>query len=152
EYRGNLFFCEWGRAVMRYRTKPAGSSFAPLKEITFAAGAANDPYGFRPTDLVVGQDGALFVSDWADGQRPKRGRGRIYRITYLGAKQQRERMARLDSESYYERVAAQETLESTGRKKMSSVRETQNKLAILGRMHVVWALVRCGGSKVVDEL
>ena len=154
EYRGNLFFCEWGRAVMRYRTKPIGSSFAPLKEITFAAGAAGDPYGFRPTDLVVDQDGAMFVSDWADGQRPKRGRGRIYRITYAGAKQQRERMARLDSESYYERVAAQETLERAGRKKMSSVRETmnQNKLAILGRMHVVWALADCGGPKVVNDL
>ena len=55
----------------------SGASFAQPQEIDFAAGAANDPYGFKPTDLVVGQDGSLFVSDWADGQRPKRGRGRV---------------------------------------------------------------------------
>src|SRR5438132_1903541 len=52
EYRGNLFFCEWGRAVVRYQPKRASSSFGPLREIPFATGADNDPYGFRPTDLV----------------------------------------------------------------------------------------------------
>src|SRR5262245_40880132 len=35
EYRGNLFFCEWGRAVVRYPLRPAGASFAPVKEIDF---------------------------------------------------------------------------------------------------------------------
>src|SRR5262249_51484475 len=81
EYCGNLFFCEWGRAVMRCQPKPLASSFAPLKEIEFASGDATDPYGFKPTDLVVERDGSLIVADWADGQQPKRGRGRIYRIT-----------------------------------------------------------------------
>src|SRR5438445_2172440 len=85
EYRGDLFFCEWGRSVVRYQPRRAGSSFAPLKESEFAAGAANDPYGFKPTDLVVQRDGTLMVSDWADGQRPKRGRGRIYHIAYAQA-------------------------------------------------------------------
>src|SRR5437016_486027 len=84
EYQGNLFFCEWGRSVVRYQTRRVGGSFAPLKEVEFAAGAANDPYGFKPTDLVVQRDGTLMVSDWADGQRPKRGRGRIYHIAYDG--------------------------------------------------------------------
>jgi putative membrane-bound dehydrogenase-like protein len=81
-YRGNLFFCEWGRAVVRYPLQRAGSGFAPVKEIEFAAGATDDPYGFRPTDIVVQQDGTMMVSDWADGQRPKRGRGRIYHIAH----------------------------------------------------------------------
>jgi hypothetical protein len=84
EYRGNLFFCEWGRSVVRYRLERADVGFAPVREIEFAAGADQDPYGFKPTDLVVAQDGSLLVSDWADGQRPKRGRGRIYRIRYIG--------------------------------------------------------------------
>jgi putative membrane-bound dehydrogenase-like protein len=82
EYRGNLFFCEWGRSVVRYPLQRAGSGFAPVKQIEFAAGAANDPYGFHPTDIVVQRDGTMMVSDWADGQRPKRGRGRIYHIAY----------------------------------------------------------------------
>ena len=86
EYRGNLFFCEWGRAVVRYALKHAGASFAPVKEIDFAAGDPKDPYGFKPTDLVVERDGSLFIADWADGQRPRRGRGRIYHIRYAGKK------------------------------------------------------------------
>src|SRR5262249_37491415 len=81
EYRGDLFFCEWGKSVVRYRPERLGSSFAKMKEHEFASGAANDPYPFKPTDLIVDHDGALIVVDWADGQRPKRGRGRIYRIT-----------------------------------------------------------------------
>ena len=84
EFRESLFFCEWGRAVVRYRKNRRGSGFAPMKEIDFAAGAQNDPYGFKPTDVVVDRDGSLLISDWADGQRPKRGRGRIYRISYVG--------------------------------------------------------------------
>src|SRR6185436_11917849 len=85
EYRGNLFCCEWGRSVVRYRRERQGSTFAPMKEIEFAAGAPGDPYGFKPTDLVVDRDGSLLVSDWADDQRPKRGRGRVYRIRPEGA-------------------------------------------------------------------
>src|SRR5213080_1103667 len=50
EYRGNLFFCEWGRSVVCYRPRHSGSGFAPLKEIEFASGAPTDPYGFKPTD------------------------------------------------------------------------------------------------------
>src|SRR4051812_16158900 len=75
EHRGSLLFCEWGRAVVSYPRKRSGSTFAAAKEADFAAGAGNDPYGFKPTDLVVDHDGSLFVADWADGQRPRRGRG-----------------------------------------------------------------------------
>ena len=94
EYRGNLFFCEWGRAVVRYRPARSGSGFAPLKQIEFAAGGDGDPYGFKPTDLVVQRDGSLIVADWADGQQPKRGRGRIYRITASGPLGSRRRVWR----------------------------------------------------------
>src|SRR5262245_48851815 len=127
EYRGNLFFCEWGRAVVRYHREQAGSSFGPVKEVEFAAAAANDPYGFKPTDLVVERDGAVIAADWADGQRPKRGRGRIYRIAYVGDAEkppkQSDRpqrnpqsglnlsLAQLDSESYYKRIEAQTAAE-----------------------------------------
>ena len=83
EYRGSLFFCEWGRAVVRYERHFSGSGFATTKEIDFAAGAATDPYGFKPTDVIVDRDGSLLISDWGDGQRPKRGRGRIYRISSI---------------------------------------------------------------------
>lgn len=83
-HQGALFFCEWGRSVVMYAREREGAGFAAMKETEFAAGAPNDPYGFRPTDVIVDRDGSLLVSDWADGQRPKRGRGRIYRIQYEG--------------------------------------------------------------------
>ena len=126
EFRGNLFGCEWGRAIVRYELTQSGSSFAPTKEIDFAAGAAADPYGLKPTDLVVDRDGSLLVSDWGDGQRPKRGRGRIYRITYSGtdaAPQSppatgmvvEELLSQLDSASHLARVEAQTAIERQGR-------------------------------------
>jgi putative membrane-bound dehydrogenase-like protein len=84
DLRGNLFFCEWGRSLVRYDRRRGGSTFAPMKEIDFAHGAASDLYGFKPTDVVIDRDGSMLVSDWGDDQRPKRGRGRIYRIASVG--------------------------------------------------------------------
>ncbi|RLT01864.1 MAG: hypothetical protein DWI21_18095, partial [Planctomycetota bacterium] len=120
-YRG-LYFCEWGRAVM-FCPQNQIVGFAPVKEIEFASGAENDPYGFKPTDLVVDRDGSLLIADWADGQRPKRGRARIYRVQFVGQEhfparakpRQIENLPhdlagwfeQLNSESYYERLEAQ---------------------------------------------
>jgi len=175
EYRGNLFFCEWGRSVVRYQPRRAGGSFAPLREVEFAAGAANDPYGFKPTDLVVQRDGTLMVADWADGQRPKRGRGRIYRIAHVsgGAVSQAAPVGqaarlplpggqagslpyvvRLDSESYYERRDAQAGLERRGHDGRKALNEALGKGRIgeRGRLHAVWALAHAGGPTVIDDL
>jgi putative membrane-bound dehydrogenase-like protein len=179
-YRSNLFFCEWGRAVVCYEPRPSGSSFAPLKEITFAAGAANDPYGFRPTDLVVLRDGSLMVSDWADGQRARRGRGRIYQMTYegRGAKGEGRRardegaevtkrlsrlapsfesldpVARLDAESYYERTDAQRALLRRGQEGVTAVRKAlaKRQLNVRGRLHAVWVLTQAQSAGAIDDL
>jgi putative membrane-bound dehydrogenase-like protein len=163
EYRGNLFFCEWGRSVVRYRPRRAGSGFAQLKEVEFAAGAQNDPYGFKPTDLVVDRDGTMYIADWADGQRPKRGRGRIYRIRHADAKPPRPGarpadaagwVARHDSESYSERVEAQEALERLGRKDKKAVLAAMDKgrIGVRGRLHAVWILAHIGGQAAASEL
>jgi putative membrane-bound dehydrogenase-like protein len=165
QFRGDLFFCEWGRAVMSARPLPAGSGFGPLKEIEFAAGHAADPYGFKPTDLVVDRDGSLIVADWADGQTPKRGRGRIYRIAPAeGARALRGAVvpaagvagwiAQLDSESYFARQGAQAALERLGADGMAALREAirSGRLGVRGRLHAIWALARAGGPSVVDEL
>jgi putative membrane-bound dehydrogenase-like protein len=156
EYHGNLFFCEWGRSVVRYRPERAGSSFAPLKEIEFAAGADNDPYGFKPTDLVVDRDGSLLVADWGDGQRPKRGRARIYRIAPTGEAKPpaplgadaplAERIARLDAESYHERALAQGSVEGGASTAALQAALREGKLGVRGRMHAVWALARSGAT------
>jgi len=165
-YRGNLFFCEWGRAVVRYPLNRSGSSYAPLEQIEFAAGDDKDPYGFKPTDLVAQRDGSLIVADWADDQQPKRGRGRIYRIVATGRSQRtaaddgrtnkgiEREIARLDSESYAERARAQIRIERTGREASAAVREAvrRGRLGIIGQLHATWVLAHLGGPGVIDEL
>jgi putative membrane-bound dehydrogenase-like protein len=168
-YRGDLFFCEWGRSVVRYQSRRAGSSFAPLKEVEFAAGAADDPYGFKPTDLVVQRDGTLMVSDWADGQRPKRGRGRIYHIAHVGDVRGKDTpktkarpqgagpekwLAQLDSESYYRRRDAQAAIERLGRDGQKALTDAlaQKRLGDRGRLHALWALAHLGGRAAINDL
>jgi putative membrane-bound dehydrogenase-like protein len=166
EYRGNLFFCEWGRAVVRYRPQRLGSSFAPVEQIEFASGADTDPYGFRPTDVVVQRDGSLIVADWADVQHSKRRRGRIYRIAAVGQPDRvgaaggrsnlglKRELARLDSESYSERVEAQFRIERMGRETPAAVREAilQNRLGTRGELHATWNLAHLGSSSAVADL
>jgi putative membrane-bound dehydrogenase-like protein len=167
EYRQSLFFCEWGRAVVRYPQTRLGSSFEPMREIDFAAGAENDPYGFKPTDLVVDRDGSLLVSDWCDGQRPKRGRGRIYRISALpgGSLKPAEQrtpqqldtpalFAQLDSESHHERVAAQLALHRRGPDAAKAVLAATKALELktLGRLHAVWIIALSGADSAIENL
>ncbi len=166
EYRGNVFFCEWGRAVMRYRLERSGSSFAPLAQVEFAAGADNDPYGFKPTDLVAQRDGSLIVADWADGQQPKRGRGRIYCIAARGQAHRggahdgpsndgiEREIARLDSPSYAERALAQLRIERMGRPALAAAREAvrRGRLGLLGQLHATWIVAHLGGSPAIDDL
>jgi putative membrane-bound dehydrogenase-like protein len=164
-YRGNLFFCEWGRAVMRYQPRREGAGFAPLREIEFAVGAPADPYGFKPTDLVVQRDGSLLVSDWADDQRPKRGRGRIYRIEAITGKDKRPpasgpsadlevAIARLDSESHWERADAQGFIERSGTEGLAATRRAlaSKRLGVRARLHWVWILAKHEGAKAIGEL
>ena len=175
EYQRSLFFCEWGRAVVRYEKSPVGRSFKPMTEVDFAAGAANDPYGFKPTDLVVDRDGSLLISDWCDGQRPQRGRGRIYRITHLGPNASPQKAvspdvnsmkteqlrAALNSASYHKRVAAQLELQRRRKKLASSVESVTAAILALGkdgalnrhaRMHAVWSIVDWAQQDAIDGL
>jgi putative membrane-bound dehydrogenase-like protein len=162
EFRGNLFFCEWGRAVVRYRLDRVGATFAPLKEIDFAAGAPTDPYGFKPTDLVVDADGSLFIADWADGQRPRRGRGRIYKVRYIGELEKPAPpsgagpgcLQQFNSESYLERCRAQKDLERLGKDAGAVALEglTRRPLEVRGRLHCIWALAKTDGKDAIEPL
>ncbi|MFN0050774.1 MAG: HEAT repeat domain-containing protein [Planctomycetales bacterium] len=164
--RGHLFFCEWGRAVVMAPRQPAGAGFARTSETDFASGAPSDPYGFKPTDLVVDRDGSLLISDWCDGQRPKRGRGRIYRVHYVGeadaprvlprenATELRGWLKQLGAPEYSRRIEAQTELERLGSAGLAGVREAlrEKTLNDAGRMHAVWLLVALAGRDSLAEL
>jgi putative heme-binding domain-containing protein len=89
EYRGNLFFCDFGRQqVLRLKLKPSGGSYA-IQERVQSGGRDFLTRGeseFRPTAIALAADGATFyIADWnsylADVAAPL---GRIFKVTYTG--------------------------------------------------------------------
>lgn len=110
KYRGMFLACEPGRnTVFGYFPKPDGAGFkmerfdflTSNKEGEFAGadfkgGRVSDDFKthFRPSDVVVGADGAIYVSDWFDprvgghSDRDETLSGAIYRIAPKGFKPQ----------------------------------------------------------------
>ena len=105
-WRGLLLACEAGKnVVFGYFPKPDGAGFR-LERFDFLTSnkerrwAGSDFLGgratgetptlFRPSDIAVGPDGALYVADWFDpgvgghGTRDNRKAGTIYRIAPKG--------------------------------------------------------------------
>ncbi len=91
-YRGLLFYPDVFRKLIRaYKVEPDGAGFTVAEEFEFLK--TDDPL-FRPCQMLLGPDGAMYVVDWrtdsggagrlwGDGEH-----GRIYRITWAGTKEQ----------------------------------------------------------------
>lgn len=105
QYRGMLLSCEAGKNVIfGYKPKPQGAGFElNRKNFISTFKAVDDDYKwdakvteegkwFRPSDISVGTDGALYIADWYDPvvgghqMKDEKGFGRIYRITPTGKK------------------------------------------------------------------
>lgn len=105
QYRGMLLSAEAGRNVIfAYKPEPWGAGYRmPRTDFISTFPKVDENYKwdaiendtrkwFRPSDVAVGTDGALYIADWYDPvvgghqmQDPK-GYGRIYRITPRGKK------------------------------------------------------------------
>ena len=100
QYRGTLLSCEAGRNVIfAYQPEKNGAGFnLKRRDLIGSFPNTSERYEwyetdndtrkwFRPSDISVGPDGALYIADWYDpivgghGMKDKKGYGRIYRIT-----------------------------------------------------------------------
>ena len=103
KYQGMVLSCDAGRnALFAYQPKinKSGFDLGP-KSILLSSNPADDPgyqwnnknftadktKWFRPSDALIGTDGALYVADWYDAvvgghqMKDQKGYGRIYRIS-----------------------------------------------------------------------
>ncbi|OWK43976.1 PVC-type heme-binding CxxCH protein [Fimbriiglobus ruber] len=84
KYRGNLFFCEWGRKqFLRLTVERNGGTYKIANREDFLTGG---PSEFRPVGVAVSPDGmSLYVTDWNYGGWKQNVQvGRLLKVTYTG--------------------------------------------------------------------
>ena len=157
EYRGNLFFCDWGRQeVQRIALRRNGATFAIAARSTIVTkGKLGD---FRPFSIAVAPDGFWLV-DWAytGWLDPKVQSGRLYRLRYQGRDATKPAprpidddraslLVGLDHPARSVRMECQRALARMGPSAISDlVRRLQSAGSDIGRTHAIWALDAIGG-------
>ncbi len=177
-YRGMLLSCEPGRnTVFGYFPKPAGAGWK-LERFNFLTTNPEGNYSgtdftggvpserklsFRPSDVVVGADGAIYVCDWFDPRVGGHGdldaslSGAIYRIAPPGFKPKipklhlnttRGQIAALKSPAVNVRNLGFEKLQWQGSKAVREVAKLLNDENPYVNARAVWLLSHLGGAGI----
>jgi HEAT repeat protein/glucose/arabinose dehydrogenase len=161
EYRGNLFFCDWGsQTVSRFEIKKSGGTHAVSRRSTLVS--KGDCHDFRPFSLAPSADGAsLWIVDWAydgwsaDGPRT----GRLFRLSPSPPQHvtpavrptgtnAAERIKSLDHPAMSVRMESQRILIRAGRAVVPLLVERLNRAEPeTGRLHALWALDALGSPE-----
>jgi putative membrane-bound dehydrogenase-like protein len=144
-YRGLLLYPDVLRKLIRaYKVKPRGAGFVVTEE--FELMSSSDPL-FRPCQMVLGPDGAIYVVDWrtdsggagrlwGDGKH-----GRIYRLSWAGTKvlpalalrgmESWARFARMTDAKLIEALSAEDFSDRERARKELARRGAKNRTALL---------------------
>jgi putative membrane-bound dehydrogenase-like protein len=141
KYRGLLYYPDVFRKLIRaYRVEPQGATFEVKEEFEFLR--SNNPL-FRPCQMVLGPDGAMYVCDWRTDSGGA-GRlwgdnkhGRIYRLSWAGTgKEEPARPLRgLDSWAKIARLKDADLLKKLPNEDFSDRQRAQRELVRRGPKH-----------------
>ena len=184
-YRGMLLSADAGRNVIfGYHPQKEGSGYDPGKRHNFITSLREDNAGyvwndsarnaqpdkwFRPSDVTVGTDGALYIADWFDPvvgghqMRDTTGYGRIYRITPRGKNLQVPeinlgtvdgRLQALRSPATNVRHSALQLLRSSGPAIIPQLKEMLEDENPYHQARAVWLMSQLGedGVAIVEDL
>ncbi len=166
-YSGLLLSCDAGRKVVfGYHPELKGSAYA-LDRFDFSKSKGSN--FFRPSDVMVGADGVLYVADWFDSgvgghaDHDKSWSGTIYRIAPKGFQ---PRIAQGDpgtiegaisllcNPAQNVRLAGFQILKSAGSRAVPAVRELLSHGNSYVRARAIWllALLGPGGMEIVSSM
>lgn len=182
KYRGLLMSADAGRNVIfGYLPKVSGAGF-DLKRTDFITSVKESTADyvwhkisddkskwFRPSDIAVGTDGAIYIADWYDpvvgGHQMKdtKGYGRIYRITpkssklkapVIDLKTRKGRIEALLSPAVNVRYAGFEALQAEGERAVNDVKKILKSENPYHRARAAWLLANLGkrGVTVAEGL
>lgn len=181
QYRGMVFSADAGRNVIfGYHPQIHQSGYDLGKRLNFITSLREDNVGyvwndsarnaqsekwFRPSDVAIGTDGAIYVADWYDPvvgghqMQDTAGYGRIYRITpknstltapELSLSTVDDQLATLRSPAVNVRFTALQKLRSQGPSIIPQVKNLLNDENPYLRARAIWLLSQLGNEGIAE--